>query len=105
MIRPRRRRCWRLRGLLRGGWGFAERGQEAGVYASIPAASRCGLRLPKSIQQDLQAVGITMTVRQMEFNQLLAAMVGQPQAWQAILMGMNFGAYPSGEELFARVRR
>jgi peptide/nickel transport system substrate-binding protein len=29
-------------------------------------------------------------------------MVGQPQAWQAILIGMNLGAYPSGEELFAQ---
>ncbi len=77
-------------------------GQRLAFTLSIPAGQPLRIEIAESIQQDLQAVGIAMQVRQMEFNQLLAAMVGQPQAWQAILIGMNLGAYPSGEELFAQ---
>jgi peptide/nickel transport system substrate-binding protein len=77
-------------------------GQALAFTLLIPAGQPLRIEIAESIQQDLQAVGITMKVRQMEFNQLLAAMVGQPQAWQAILIGMNLGAYPSGEELFAQ---
>jgi peptide/nickel transport system substrate-binding protein len=81
---------------------LVKNGQRLAFTLSIPAGQPLRIEIAESIQQDLQAVGISMQVRQMEFNQLLAAMVGQPQAWQAILIGMNLGAYPSGEELFAQ---
>ncbi len=77
-------------------------GQRLAFTLLIPAGQPLRIEIAESIQQDLAAVGIAMQVRQMEFNQLLAAMVGQPQAWQAILIGMDLGAYPSGEELFSR---
>lgn len=76
-------------------------GQRLAFTLLIPAGQPLRIEIAESIQQDLQAVGISMKVRQMEFNQMLAAMVGRPQDWQAILIGMNLGAYPSGEELFA----
>ena len=77
-------------------------GQPLAFTLLIPAGLPLRIEIAESIQQDLQAVGIAMQVRQMEFNQLLAAMVGQPQQWQAILIGMNLGGYPSGEELFSQ---
>ncbi len=77
-------------------------GQRLAFTLLIPAGQPLRIEIAESIQQDLQAVGIAMAVRQMEFNQMLAAMVGRPQEWQAILIGMNLGAYPSGEELFAK---
>ncbi len=77
-------------------------GQQLAFTLLIPAGSGLRIEMAESIQQDLAAVGVAMQVRQMEFNQMLAAMVGQPQEWQAILIGMSLGAYPSGEALFAQ---
>ncbi len=77
-------------------------GQRLAFTLLIPAGPPVSIEIAESIQQDLQAVGITMKVRQMEFNQLLAVMAGQPQKWQAILLGMTLGPYPSGEELFTQ---
>jgi peptide/nickel transport system substrate-binding protein len=90
-------------GFVPGADGVLRKGGQALAFTLlIPAGQPLRIEMAESIQQDLAAVGIAMQVRQMEFNQLLAAMVGQPQDWQAILIGMDFGAYPSGEELFAQ---
>lgn len=89
-------------GFLPGADGILQKdGQRLAFTLLIPAGQPLRIEIAESIQQDLQQVGIAMKVRQMEFNQILAAMVGQPQAWEAILIGMNLGAYPSGEELFS----
>ena len=77
-------------------------GQALAFTLLIPAGLPLSIEMAESIQQDLAAVGIAMQVRQMEFNQMLAAMLGQPQGWQAIMLGMTLGGYPSGEELFTQ---
>jgi peptide/nickel transport system substrate-binding protein len=77
-------------------------GQALAFTLLIPAGQAVSIEIAESIQQDLQAVGIRMAVRQEEFNQMLAAMLGRPQDWQAILLGMSLNSgYPTGEELFA----
>jgi peptide/nickel transport system substrate-binding protein len=89
-------------GFLPGSDGILQKdGQRLAFTLLIPAGQPLRIEIAESIQQDLQQAGIAMKVRQMEFNQMLAAMVGQPQTWEAILIGMNLGAYPSGEELFS----
>jgi peptide/nickel transport system substrate-binding protein len=77
-------------------------GQRLSFTLLIPAGGALSIEMAENIQQDLQQVGVAMQVRQVEFNQLVAAMVGQPQSWQAIMLGLTLGDYPSGEELFAQ---
>jgi peptide/nickel transport system substrate-binding protein len=67
----------------------------------IPAGQPLRIEMAETMQQDLRAVGIDMQVRQVEFNQLITAMVNAPQSWQAILIAENLAAFPSGEDLFA----
>jgi peptide/nickel transport system substrate-binding protein len=67
----------------------------------IPAGQPLRIEMAETMQQDLRAVGIEMKVRQMEFNQIITAMVNKPQAWQAILIGESIAAFPTGEDIFA----
>lgn len=75
-------------------------GMKLSFTLEIPAGQPLRIEIAETIQQDLQAVGIDMKVRQVEFNQLLSAMVGQPQDWEAILIAEDLSAFPSGEDLF-----
>lgn len=66
----------------------------------VPAGQAMRIEMAESMQANLRAVGIEMKLHQVEFNQMIALMVGAPQAWQAILVAENLSAYPSGEGLF-----
>ena len=77
-----------------------KKGQRLAFTLKIPAGQPLRIEIAEIVQQDLRAIGIEMKVQQVEFNQLLAAMVGQPQGWEAILIAENLAAYPSGEDLF-----
>lgn len=75
-------------------------GQRLAFTLKIPAGQPLRIEIAETIQQDLRAVGIEMTVQQVEFNQLLAAMVSLPQSWEAILIAEDMASYPSAEDLF-----
>jgi len=66
----------------------------------VPAGQAMRIEMAESMQQNLRAVGIEMKVHQVEFNQMMALMVGFPQDWQAILIGNDLSPYPSGEGEF-----
>jgi len=66
----------------------------------VPAGQELRIEIAEAIQQDLRAVGIEMKVHQVEFNQVLALLVGPPAAWQAILLATTISAYPTGEGSF-----
>jgi len=66
----------------------------------VPAGETMRIEMAESMQQDLHAVGIEMKVHQVEFNQMLALMVGPPDGWEAILIAEDLGGYPSGEPFF-----
>jgi peptide/nickel transport system substrate-binding protein len=51
------------------------------------------------MQQNLQAVGIDMRIRQVTFNQLLA-LSQKPLAWEAMAFGWTLPAYPSNGAQF-----
>lgn len=53
--------------------------------------------LDETLQTDFRGVGIDMTIRLMEFNQLLALMAGPPDGWEATGVGQPTQEYPSGE--------
>ncbi len=66
----------------------------------VPAGQELRIEIAESIQQDLRAAGIEMKVHQVEFNQVLALLVGAPEKWQAILLATTISAYPTGESSF-----
>jgi peptide/nickel transport system substrate-binding protein len=66
----------------------------------VPAGQDLRIEMIQTIQQNFRAVGIDMTVQQVEFNQLLALLVDARQSWQAILLAITLSAYPSGEGNF-----
>jgi peptide/nickel transport system substrate-binding protein len=77
-------------------------GRDLVFTLQIPAAQPLRLEMAETIQQNLRGIGIAMSVRQVEFNTMLSEMLHQPAAWDAILIGENLAAYPSGEELFVK---
>jgi peptide/nickel transport system substrate-binding protein len=66
----------------------------------VPAGQAMRIEMAESMQANLSAVGIEMKVHQVEFNQMMALMVGPPAGWQAILIGNDLSPYPSGEGSF-----
>jgi peptide/nickel transport system substrate-binding protein len=66
----------------------------------VPAGQELRIEIAESVQQDLRAAGIEMKVHQVEFNQVLALLVGPPAGWQAILLATTISAYPTGESSF-----
>jgi peptide/nickel transport system substrate-binding protein len=88
-------------GFVRGRDGVLARGGERFAFTlEIPAGQPLRIEMAEVIAGNLAAVGIEMVVRQVEFNQILAQLVHEPQAWEAILLGETLSGYPSGEELF-----
>jgi peptide/nickel transport system substrate-binding protein len=75
-------------------------GQKISFTILVPAGQDLRLEMIQTIQQNFRAVGIRMTVQQVEFNQLLALLVGARQSWQAILLATTLSGYPSGEGNF-----
>jgi peptide/nickel transport system substrate-binding protein len=53
------------------------------------------------VQANLRQTGIDMRVRSIEFDQMLALLDGPPAGWQAALVNIAGGSYPSGATLFA----
>jgi peptide/nickel transport system substrate-binding protein len=76
-------------------------GERLSFTLLIPAGQNMRIEMAESMQQDLRAVGIEMKVHQVEFNQIMAQMTGQPLAWEAILIATDIAAFPSGEGNFA----
>jgi peptide/nickel transport system substrate-binding protein len=65
-----------------------------------PSGSAEGDEMVEVIQADLLKVGIQMKIRQVEFNQALALMGGDPASWEAVDLGSYGGGYPSGDGVF-----
>ena len=53
------------------------------------------------VQRNLAAVGIAMSLRGIEFNQLLATLNGNGIGWDGIVIGWTVESYPDIEEFFA----
>lgn len=76
-------------------------GRRFSFTLQIPAGQPLRIEIAETMQQNLRAAGIDMKVRQVEFNEMIAEMVSQPQNWEAILIAEDVSAYPTGEDLFA----
>jgi peptide/nickel transport system substrate-binding protein len=75
-------------------------GQRLAFTLLIPADQPMRIEMAESIQQNLAAVGISMKVHQVEFNQMMALEVGPPQGWEAMMFASSINPYPSGEDEF-----
>ena len=75
-------------------------GQRLAFTLMIPADQPMRIEMAESMQQDLAAVGISMKVHQVEFNQMMALEVGPPEGWEAMLFASSINPYPSGEDEF-----
>jgi len=58
------------------------------------------IAIAEMVQRNLAAVGIKLSIKLVDFNQLLATIAQNVAPWQAYLIGDTFGAYPSGELLY-----
>jgi peptide/nickel transport system substrate-binding protein len=89
-------------GFVAGPDGVLTKGAERLSFVlEIPAGQPLRIEMAEVMQQDLAAVGIQMTVRQVEFNQMLTQLVSEPQAWEAILIAQDQEPFPTGEGQFA----
>ena len=59
-----------------------------------------GLLIDQLVASDLRRVGIEYDIKQLEFNQLFATMLGAPKGWDAVGLGYSGGAYPDGTQMF-----
>ena len=53
------------------------------------------------VQRNLRAVGIAMSLRGIEFNQLLATLNGNGHDWDGVVIGWTIESYPDVQEFFA----
>lgn len=53
------------------------------------------------MQADLRRVGIELDIKQVEFNQLLARMLGPHDGWDAVILAWGSGNYPDGTQWFS----
>ncbi len=53
------------------------------------------------IQSDLRAIGIAIGIKELEFNQIVARMLGTHQGWDAVLIAWGSGNYPDGTQWFS----
>ena len=53
------------------------------------------------IQSDLRHVGIELDIKQVEFNQLIARMLGPHDGWDAVIIAFGSGDYPDPTQFFS----
>jgi len=58
------------------------------------------IMIAEMVQRQMLAIGIKLTIKLVDFNQLLATIFQNVAPWQAYLIGDTFGAYPTGELLY-----
>ncbi len=52
------------------------------------------------VEADLAAAGISVHIKEVQFNQLFARMLGPPAAWDSVFIGWSIPGYPEGNQFF-----
>ncbi len=77
--------------------GIRERnGVRLAITILLTAGNDEGLMIDQLVAADLRKVGIALAIRQVEFNQLYAKMLGPSDGWDAMGLGFSGGDYPDG---------
>jgi peptide/nickel transport system substrate-binding protein len=72
---------------------------EFDVLVTAGVAER--MEMLQLVAADLAAVGIVVHVREAQFNQVIARMLGPANGWDAVLIGWSMPGYPEGSQFFA----
>ena len=72
---------------------------EFDVLVTAGAAER--LEALQLIASDLAAVGIVVHIKEIQFNQMFARMLGPAGDWDSVLIGWTMPGYPEGSQFFA----
>ncbi len=67
----------------------------------VTAGAEERLLMLQLVQADLRRVGIAVDIKEVEFNQLVARMLGPPAGWDAVFMGWTILTYPDPTDWFA----
>ena len=67
----------------------------------VAAAEPTAILMAQMIQSDLRAIGIDVTIKELEFNQIVARMLGAHDGWDAVLIAWGSGNYPDGTQWFS----
>ncbi len=54
------------------------------------------------VETDLRQVGISVSIKELAFNQLIARLLGGHDGWDAVLLAWGSGNYPDGTQFFAK---
>ena len=83
--------------------GHGPRGQRQRLAFNVAVSTGVPVRMIELqvVQRNLAAVGIAMTIRGIEFNQLLATLSGNGHDWQGVMIAWTVENYPDIEEFFA----
>ena len=79
----------------------ARDGQRLDFTVAVSAGIPDRMIMLQVVQRNLKAIGITMSIRGIEFNQLLAILDGNGQEWDGIMIGWTVENYPDIEQFFA----
>jgi len=66
----------------------------------LPSGTDTSLMMAQMIQPDLRKSGIALHIQPIDYNQMLATLMGGVAPWQAYLLDNTLAAYPSGETNF-----
>ena len=76
-------------------------GQRLALTMLITADVGTAIMAAELIEADLARVGVALDIKQLEFNQQLARLLGPRDTWDANLFAFGSGAYPDGGSWFA----
>ena len=72
---------------------------EFDVLVTADVAER--IEMLQLVAADLAAVGIVVHIKEVQFNQMFARMLGPAGGWDAVLIGWSMPGYPDGSQFFA----
>ena len=78
-----------------------KKGRRLAFSVLITAGAETRIMLMQLIQSDLARVGIALSIREVEFNQLIARMLGPATDWDAVFLDYTIQSFPDPMQYFA----
>ncbi len=75
-------------------------GRRLAFTVLITAGAETRILLMQLVQSDLAKVGITLSIREVEFNQLIARMLGPVTEWEAVFLDYTIQSFPDPLQYF-----
>ncbi len=75
-------------------------GRRLAFTVLVTADAETRIMMLQLVQADLARVGIAMSIKEVEFNQLIARMLGPPVAWEAVFLDYTIQSFPDPMQYF-----